>query len=163
MVMGRQLVCPECGSRDDHTIQFHFGYCRVHEYEVGDKIIWGSSFENGEPGHRLVVTHGTTITACSDNPDCPGPSVPGCDADSFDIFIEEDVITHVRWATGEFRFYAEPYRNDSHFFVLDDYPPGLRPRNERDTQPGPVVSSPHGDVQHRSCAPDRVPEVRDQE
>ncbi|MCP2267741.1 hypothetical protein [Actinokineospora diospyrosa] len=111
-------------------MQFYFGGCALEVFEIGDKITWGQ-YDLGEPGHRLVVTEGLGAPC----PGCGGPHAPPpvYDPGTFDIFIEDDVITHARWSDGEFPFQLEPWRSDSLFFVLDDYPPSMG--NWRDSPP----------------------------
>lgn len=33
-------VCPRCGHSQEWRLQYKYGYCRRHEYEVGDPICW---------------------------------------------------------------------------------------------------------------------------
>ncbi|RSM91658.1 hypothetical protein DMH04_01380 [Kibdelosporangium aridum] len=120
----RHAECPTCHALSDQHVQFYFGGCALETLEIGDSLRWGA-YDRGMPGHRLVVTDGIG-EGC---PHCGGPEIrPNLwDADLFDIFIEHDVITYARWATGEF-----DYRNDgvpdadADYIVLDSYPPSLR-------------------------------------
>ncbi|GAA2966905.1 hypothetical protein [Actinokineospora diospyrosa] len=118
-----QIECPKCGVRSDHDVQFYFGGCDLETFEVGDRITW-DGHDRGEPGHRLVVTDGWG-DAC---PGCGGPYAPPpiCDPALFDVFIEDDVITHVRWSEEEFDLQSGPFRANALFAVLDDYPPSVK-------------------------------------
>ncbi|GAA2966894.1 hypothetical protein [Actinokineospora diospyrosa] len=125
-VLVRQIECPKCGVKSDTWVQFHFGFCRVQDFEVGDKISWQEDGNGGEPGHRLVVTQGWG-DGC---PGCGGPYAPPpvCDPGQFDIFVEEDVITHAQWATGEFDYERDAHPDYScQYILLDDYPPYMWP------------------------------------
>ncbi|GAA2966900.1 hypothetical protein [Actinokineospora diospyrosa] len=129
-----QIVCPKCGVRSDHEVQFYFGGCDLETLEVGDKITW-NRHDRGEPGHRLVVTDGWG----GDCPGCGGPYAPPpiCDPGQFDVFIEDDVITHVQWATGEFDYERDAHPDpNSEYILLDDYPPSVKAflNNARDNR-----------------------------
>ncbi|GAA2966910.1 hypothetical protein [Actinokineospora diospyrosa] len=124
-----QVSCPKCGAKSDHWVQFYFGGCGLEVFKIGDKITWGLH-DRGEPGHRLIVTRGLGDPC----PGCGGPyaSSPNHGPDLFDVFIEDDVITHARWSEDEFGLELGPIRADTLFAVLDGYPPGIKVGNEHD-------------------------------
>ncbi|WP_156893011.1 hypothetical protein [Actinokineospora enzanensis] len=119
------VECPKCHTTSEQGVQFYFGGCHLDEFRIGDRLRWGSGYDRGKPGHRLVVTLGLG----GDCPGCGGPYAPPpiCDPGQWDVFIEDDVITHAQWATGEFDYQrdAEP-DPDAEFIVLDDYPEDIR-------------------------------------
>ncbi|TWP49504.1 hypothetical protein FKR81_23450 [Lentzea tibetensis] len=119
----RRIECPKCHTISDHCVQFFFGGCNDDHLEIGHTLSWGPD-GRGEPGHRLVVTDGLG----SPCPGCGGPHAPPAvhTPNQFDIFIENDVITHARWATGEFDYDTKDEPDpESDYLVLDDYPPSV--------------------------------------
>ncbi|MEV6717104.1 hypothetical protein AB0M48_34320 [Lentzea sp. NPDC051208] len=102
--------CSACGKRSDFTFQYKWATVDcVTRYSLGDKLTW-DGYAYGEQGHHLVVTYVIATTACTH---CGGP--PDGE-ENLDIFVENDVITAVRWTDWE---------HEELFAVLDDYPPGL--------------------------------------
>ena len=116
MLEARRVECPGCHQKVDLAVQFYFGACTLDEYEIGDRLRWGQ-WDEGVPGHRLVVTYGVAIEACSR---C-GEDGP----DAFDIFVENDVLTHARFSIGEFNYSVATDPNCA-YFVLDDYPASVQ-------------------------------------
>jgi hypothetical protein len=120
----RDLECPKCHHKGDYDVQFKFGGCNLDDFEIGEALRWGH-FDYGEQGHRLVVTTGYDMPCRG----CDGPYEPDeVDTCEFDVYIENDVITHVTWHNG-----VHDYRHDgvadpnSYFIILDDYPPDRDP------------------------------------
>ncbi|MEV6235799.1 hypothetical protein [Lentzea sp. NPDC051838] len=130
----RDLECPKCHHVDDYDVQFYFGGCDLDYFEVGEPLRWGA-YDRGEAGHPLVVTDGfgQACTGCGGPYVLPDPPPEPCEVtspDQFDIFIENDVIVHATWSTGEFPYYnddvATPSRSAS-YIVLQERPPFLPP------------------------------------
>lgn len=87
-------TCPRCGSSIHRPVQFKYGDTWQHQFAVGDRIAWGGN-DIGEPGHKLVVVLG-------DAGECPicGHVPDG----TYDIMIEQDVITGVDQSDGTYDY-----------------------------------------------------------
>jgi hypothetical protein len=78
--------CAECGTEFSPVIQFHFGAQTLRVYRLDEFIEWGMN-DAGLPGCARVAVKGY------------GHGCPHCGYDdeaTYDIFIEDDVITSVR-------------------------------------------------------------------
>lgn len=104
------LPCPQCKQMVEMTIQFKYGELWLHEFHLGEAIIWGKReklITMGEPGHKRVVVDGA-----GDN--CPNC---GCEGSDYEIWIADNILVDVVPASGKYKFYTlehpEPY------FVVD--------------------------------------------
>jgi hypothetical protein len=87
-------ACPSCGHSRTVDIQFKFGNKRLHEYTLGDTLIWKSNEnDQGRPGHELVVARGIANGCAS----CPDPA----ESEYFHILIRNDVIVDAQPASDE--------------------------------------------------------------
>ncbi|WP_328867194.1 hypothetical protein [Streptomyces sp. NBC_00304] len=87
----RDSPCPQCGSRADLVIQFHFGDVWLHRFRVGDTIAWSAGAKGSPRTGRFGI-----------------PGYPewceACGLDDEDLYVVEfdgDVITGHRRATEE--------------------------------------------------------------
>jgi hypothetical protein len=97
-IVSAKLRCPTCTSDVAVSVQFKFGNTRQLHYETGDAIRWGGN-DIGQPGNRHVVVDGVVAGPC-----------PGCRVDgewNVYVHIENDRITRVENATGQFDFAKE--------------------------------------------------------
>jgi predicted RNA-binding Zn-ribbon protein involved in translation (DUF1610 family) len=83
-----QIVCPNCGAKQQVRIQFKFGDTWQLQYKLGDKISWGGN-DVGSPDLINVKAYGIaeslTCTSCKED------SIP----EEYDIFISNSIITSV--------------------------------------------------------------------
>jgi hypothetical protein len=88
-----------------YIVQFKFGNCRLFDYQMGDKLLWGG-YEKGVPGKKRVVVHGVAESGegISDDPEY------------WLVFIENDVIKSVAPDDGRYNFKSR----DGHHLVLAD-------------------------------------------
>lgn len=79
-----KCVCPACENETNMPVQFKFGNCRLHEYKLGDKLLWlGNANDVGSSyAGRLKVN---SVAIC---PEC------GNFIDA-DVYIDKDIISHV--------------------------------------------------------------------
>ena len=87
------LACPRCGSRAIRRIQFKYGNLRLHEYKVGDQLVWGG-VDVGRPGRARVVADGIM----EDCEKC------GLDEADFEVWMEVDRIVSVVASSGRYDF-----------------------------------------------------------
>ncbi|MRG98400.1 protein phosphatase 2C domain-containing protein [Polyangium spumosum] len=66
-----EAECPRCGDLQPWRIQYKYGYCRLHEYTLGDAICWfdppgrrAPLIDMGENVAGLVAVSGTPEAAC---------------------------------------------------------------------------------------------------
>ena len=98
-------VCSVCGQRVELRVQFKYGEEWQYEYRLGEKLGWGGN-QRSKPGASKVVAEGT-------NELCPQCST--LSNDDYEVWVEKDVITRVRPASGEFAFTAA----DDTFIVVE--------------------------------------------
>lgn len=130
----RGMECPKCRHVDDYHVQFYFGGCNLQTFEVGDYLEWGV-YDRGEPGLPLVVTDGfgSPCAGCGGPYVFPDPIPEPCvvtGPDQFDVFIENDVIVHATWSTGEFSYYDDNVRvpDPNCFYIILEQRPSFLPR-----------------------------------
>jgi hypothetical protein len=92
-VVSVEQTCPSCQNRVSVRIQFKYGDTWQNEYRLGDRIRWGGN-DTGAPGRRRVVLDGA------------GERCPKCGYSDWDfyVFLQDDVLSSVKVASGEFDF-----------------------------------------------------------
>lgn len=78
-----KAACPFCGQKNMFCIQFKYGDCWLHEYKLGDVLIWDRN-NIGLPGvHKVSV-------------EANGGPCPNCGRDFMcNLIIESDQITEL--------------------------------------------------------------------
>jgi hypothetical protein len=90
-----EQVCPSCRNAVEARVQFKYGDTWQNEYRLGERLRWGGN-DIGVPGRRRVVLDGA------------GERCPKCGYAEWDFYVllEDDVITSVKPASGDFDFVA---------------------------------------------------------
>lgn len=87
-----EVICPYCGANVRMRFQFKYGAKRMYEYELGDRLRWGLSNDEGVPGVPRVL-----VEAIAEP--CPSCHTEDGGVDYDDrITIERDVLMSVRMA-----------------------------------------------------------------
>ena len=79
-----QAECSSCHEVVEQRIQFKYGDCWQHEYDLGDRLDWGGN-DVGKPGARRVKVHGSSEQ-------CPNCQYLGID---YTVAIDHDIISAV--------------------------------------------------------------------
>ncbi|HZK72431.1 MAG TPA: hypothetical protein VFD88_00310 [Clostridia bacterium] len=106
LVMPEEDTCPNFGSRIVRKVQFKYAEVWQHEYQIGDKISWGTN-NVGSPGRRRVLlsAHPEPCPVCGNVPNV-----------RYEVLVENDVLIGVERASVD----TEHKRFDhEHFVVLE--------------------------------------------
>ncbi len=101
------FTCSNCNKEGLREIQFKFGFLRLINYRIGDKIIWNDNQDEGRPHLNKVKVAGLPANKCCH---C------GYEDDECEIIVEKDIIKKVYLLKDE----ASYIKSNSYFIILEE-------------------------------------------